>query len=165
MAEFIGALDRVSTEAAAFLARELSLAGVELRMNDAAAYEKADLNGDAGETADLFANLFRGGGMAGGVAAVAVPFLLGGPCGIAAGSGSGQRQQFLTGLGSNKSRDVLFVRRPKLVRKQPAKDAEPSTTLSTLLSANSLRAYQHLLGQPLHRCCVPPQSSSSSSPT
>lgn len=105
--ELIGALDRVSTEAAAFLARELSLAGVELRMNDAAAYEKADLNGDAGETADLFANLLRGGGMAGGLAAVAVPFLLGGPLGIAAGIGVGAAAAVSNWFGSNKSRDAV----------------------------------------------------------
>lgn len=105
--ELAEALDRVGTDAAEFLDRELSLAGVEMRMRQAADHRKADLSGDAGETAGLFADLLRGGGMAGGVAAMAVPFLLGGPIGIAAGIGVGAAAAIANWMGSSKSRDAV----------------------------------------------------------
>ena len=105
--ELAKALERVSTDAAEFLDRELSLAGVELRLRNAADHRKAGLSGDAGETAGLFANLLRGGGMAGSAAAMAVPFLLGGPIGIAAGIGVAAAAAIATWVGSSKSRDAV----------------------------------------------------------
>lgn len=105
--ELTGALDRVGTEAAEFLERELSLAGAELRPREAANYGKAGLSGNAGDTADPIANLLRGGGLAGGLAAMAVPFLLGGPVGIAAGIGVGAAAAIANWFGSNKSRDAV----------------------------------------------------------
>ena len=104
--EITSALERVCAEATEFLERELSLAGVELRPRDAADYGKAGLGGNAGDTANLFANLLRGGGLAGGAAAVAVPFLLGGPLGWAAGIGVGAAAAVLNWAGGNKSRDA-----------------------------------------------------------
>lgn len=108
--ELICPLNRVSTEAAEFLERELSLAGVELRQRAAADYGKADLSGDAGDTADLFANLLRGGGLVGGVASIAVPVLLfSNPLGwaaAAAGVGIGAAGAALQWAGGSLSRDA-----------------------------------------------------------
>lgn len=108
--ELIGALNRVGTEAAQFLERELSLAGVELWLRQAADYGKADLSGDAGDTASQFANLLRSGGLVGGVASIAVPVLLfSNPMGwaaAAAGIGIGAAAAALQWAGGNKSRDA-----------------------------------------------------------
>lgn len=109
--ELAAALDRVCAEAAVFLARELSLAGVELRQRVAAEYGKAGLSGDAGETATLFANLLRGGGLVGGIGSIAVPLLLfSNPLGwaaAAAGVGIGAAAAALQWAGGNKGRDAV----------------------------------------------------------
>ena len=63
-AEITTALERVCADATGFLERELSLAGIELRPR-AGEYGKARLDGDAGDTAGIFANVLRGGGLAG----------------------------------------------------------------------------------------------------
>nr|ABP45670.1 GTP-binding protein, HSR1-related protein [Mycolicibacterium gilvum PYR-GCK] len=108
--ELTGALDRVGTEAAEFLGRELSLAVVELHQRPSADFGTADLSGDAGGTADLFANLLRGGGLVGGVASIAVPFLLfSNPLGwaaAAAGFGIGAAATALQWAGGSMNRDA-----------------------------------------------------------
>ncbi|WP_164517856.1 GTPase [Mycobacterium sp. P7213] len=83
-AEVTDALQRVSAEASEFLERELSLAAVELRRSESTQFEKVSFDGGAGDTANRFANILRGGGAVGGVAAVAVPVLMSNPLGWAA---------------------------------------------------------------------------------
>jgi hypothetical protein len=109
-AEISSALDRVSAEAAGFLKRELSLAGVELRSPRSAQYGKAGLEGDAGETAELFGDILRYGGLAGKAAAVAAPFVLfSNPFGwaaVAAGIGIGAAAEGVSFLGKSITRDA-----------------------------------------------------------
>lgn len=105
--EITSALERVYADAAEFLDRELSLAGLELRPRDAGDYGQAGLSGNAGDTADLFANVLRGVGLLGGAGAIAAPFILAGPLGWAAGIGVGAAAAVFNWAGGNKSRDVV----------------------------------------------------------
>jgi predicted GTPase len=107
--EVTDALERVSAEAVGFLERELSLAGVELRRHGTAEYGKVGLDGNAGDTANLFANIFRGGGLAGGAAAAVAPFLFSNPIGwaaAAAGIGIGAVAFGLQQVGEKMSRSA-----------------------------------------------------------
>lgn len=83
-ADVADALQRVGAEATEFLERELSLADVEVRRCGSTDFGKATLDGEAGDTANIFANVLRGGGVAGGAAAIAVPLLMSNPLGWAA---------------------------------------------------------------------------------
>jgi len=104
--EITDALERVGSEAATFLERELALARIELRPHDAQDYEEAVLRGEAGDSENLLANVFRGAGLTGGAAAAVVPFLIGGPVGIAAGIGVGAVAWLSNRFGDNKRRDA-----------------------------------------------------------
>ena len=106
-AEISEALDRVSAEATGFLQRELSLAGVEIRRPKSAQYGKAGVEGDAGDTAELFADILRYGGLAGKAAGVAV--LIASPVGwaaAAAGIGIGLAGEGVSMLGKSMTRDA-----------------------------------------------------------
>ena len=109
-AEISEALDRVSAEATGFLQRELSLAGIEIRRPRSADYGKAGLEGDAGDTAELFADILRYGGLAGKAAAVAAPFVLfSNPFGwaaVAAGIGIGAAAEGVSLIGKSMNRDA-----------------------------------------------------------
>ena len=109
-AEISEALDRVSAEATGFLQRELSLAGIEIRRPRSAEYGKAGLEGDAGDTAELFADILRYGGLAGKAAAVAAPFVLfSNPFGwaaVAAGIGIGAAAEGVSLIGKSMNRDA-----------------------------------------------------------
>ena len=106
-AEISSALDRVSAEAAGFLKRELSLAGIELRGPRSAQYGKAGLEGDAGETAELFGDILRYGSLAGKAIGAAV--IIASPVGwaaAAAGIGIGLASEGVSLLGKSVTRDA-----------------------------------------------------------
>lgn len=104
--EITDALRRVSADAGNFLERELSLAGIEFRLRYAK-FATTGLDGDAGDTTSFVADVLRGGGLAGGAAAVAAPFLFSNPLGwaaIAAGVGLGAAGSGLGWFGGDMSR-------------------------------------------------------------
>ncbi|MDQ0284110.1 GTPase [Rhodococcoides fascians] len=100
------ALERVSVDAAQFLDRELSLAGLDFSLRNGENYTQADLKGDAGDTAGLLANMLRGAGLLGSVGSIAVPLLLAGPAGWVAGVGVGVAAAVFSWAGTKKSRDA-----------------------------------------------------------
>ena len=84
-AEVSAALDAVCVQASAFLERELSIAAAELRQRSASGEgDGATFDGAAGKTAENMEMLLRGGGLLGGLGAIA--FLVSNPVGWVAGA-------------------------------------------------------------------------------